>query len=79
MKPIDKNSVSFECCELCHADYGTMLDYCAVCGKNLCHQHMEAGHCGNVPALSGNAETEKWMNENSERMYQDAKRKAVQS
>lgn len=29
-------------------------DYCAVCGKNLCKKCMAAGHCGNVPALSGN-------------------------
>lgn len=30
-----------------------LFDYCMVCSKNLCDQHMAAGCCGNVPAKSG--------------------------
>ena len=30
-----------------------MLDYCAVCSRNLCEHCMERGCCGNVPAISG--------------------------
>jgi len=43
-------------CERCGAtpegEYG-LLDYCAVCSKNLCDKCMANGHCGNVPAKSG--------------------------
>ena len=73
MRPITNKSISYECCELCHADYGKMLDYCAKCGKNLCAKHMAEGHCGEVPALSGNLETEKWMQEHAGEMYEKAK------
>jgi hypothetical protein len=30
-----------------------MLDYCAVCSRDLCPKCMEVGCCGNVPAWSG--------------------------
>lgn len=30
------------------------LDYCAVCGKNLCQTCMANGCCKNKPAKSGN-------------------------
>ena len=44
-------------CEKCGAKaqgaYG-LLDYCAICGKDLCDKCMvEKGCCGRVPALSG--------------------------
>ena len=38
-----------------------MLDYCAVCSKDLCEDCMAAGHCGNVPALSGAKEDENYV------------------
>lgn len=30
-----------------------LLDYCAVCSKDLCPDCMAKGCCGNVPARSG--------------------------
>jgi hypothetical protein len=33
-----------------------LLDYCAVCGANLCADCMAKGHCGHVPAISGTDE-----------------------
>lgn len=30
-----------------------LLDYCAVCSKDLCPACMKLGCCGHVPALSG--------------------------
>lgn len=33
-----------------------LLDYCAVCSKNLCDKCMEEGCCGNKPAKSGTEE-----------------------
>lgn len=43
-------------CEGCGAQaagaYG-LLDYCAVCGADLCDTCMAKGHCGHVPAISG--------------------------
>lgn len=33
-----------------------LLDYCAVCSKNLCDECMKKGCCGNVPAKSGSDE-----------------------
>lgn len=43
-------------CEGCEAappdDYG-LLDYCAICSRDLCDACMNTGCCGNVPALSG--------------------------
>lgn len=33
-----------------------LLDYCAVCSKDLCVACMAQGCCGNVPALSGTEE-----------------------
>ncbi len=45
-------------CERCGAttEPGTfdLMDYCAVCSKNLCPECMAKGCCGNVPAKSGN-------------------------
>jgi hypothetical protein len=55
MKPITPKSISYECCENCHNDFGKMLDYCGKCGRNLCASCMAEGHCGEVPAMSGNA------------------------
>ena len=31
-----------------------LLDYCAVCSRDLCAGCMKKGCCGNVPALSEN-------------------------
>ncbi len=45
-------------CEKCGAvakGY-SLHDYCAVCSKNLCDDCMAKGHCGSVPAKSGNAD-----------------------
>jgi len=33
-----------------------LLDYCAVCSRDLCDDCMAKGCCGNTPARSGNAE-----------------------
>lgn len=33
-----------------------LLDYCAICSKDLCEDCMARGHCGNVPAKSGAVE-----------------------
>jgi hypothetical protein len=47
-------------CERCGAtvpldpDSFELMDYCAVCSKNLCPACMAKGCCGNVPAKSGN-------------------------
>lgn len=30
-----------------------LIDFCAVCGTNLCDNCMEGGCCGRVPAISG--------------------------
>jgi hypothetical protein len=40
-----------------------LLDYCAVCSKDLCDECMAEGCCGNVPALSGTEENDKPMSE----------------
>lgn len=44
-------------CERCGynlpASSFALLDYCAVCSKNLCEACMAKGCCGNKPALSG--------------------------
>lgn len=46
-------------CERCRAtprgEY-ELLDYCAVCSKDLCDECMAKGCCGNVPARSGTEE-----------------------
>lgn len=43
-------------CERCgkgpNGEYG-LLDYCAVCSRDLCDACMAKGCCGNVPARSG--------------------------
>lgn len=39
------------------ADF-SLLDYCAQCGSDLCHEHMAEGCCGHQPALSGIAADE---------------------
>lgn len=42
-------------CERCQAlppGFG-LLDYCAICSKDLCKSCMEKGCCGKVPAVSG--------------------------
>lgn len=41
-------------CERCGYESPDLLDYCGNCGKNLCDKCMAKGHCGHVPALSGN-------------------------
>ena len=33
-----------------------LLDYCAICSRDLCEDCMAKGCCGNVPALSGEKE-----------------------
>lgn len=50
-------------CELCgarsprpKASSYALFDYCAECGANLCDTCMAKGHCGHVPALSGQAD-----------------------
>jgi len=40
-------------CERCQKNYDFLLDYCAICLRNLCNKCMEEGHCNNKPALSG--------------------------
>lgn len=43
-------------CERCMASPGApddLIDYCAVCSKDLCDACMAKGHCGHTPALSG--------------------------
>jgi len=43
-------------CEKCGAKPQgyDMLDYCAICSKDLCRKCMaEKGCCGHIPALSG--------------------------
>jgi len=43
-------------CERCRSSPGApddLIDYCAVCSKDLCDDCMTKGCCGNVPALSG--------------------------
>jgi len=45
-------------CERCGAspvDYN-LHDYCANCSKNLCDDCMDAGCCGEAPAISGTDE-----------------------
>jgi len=44
-------------CERCGAkpEGFALLDYCAVCSKDLCAKCMAQGCCGNVPAQSGTA------------------------
>lgn len=46
-------------CESCGAkpkgEY-ELLDYCAICGRELCGACMAKGCCGHVPAKSGMAE-----------------------
>jgi len=32
------------------------MDYCAICGKNLCDKCMPQGCCGHTPAKSGSEE-----------------------
>ena len=32
------------------------LDFCTVCGEDLCPACMDRGHCGHSPARSGAAE-----------------------
>jgi hypothetical protein len=32
------------------------MDYCAICGKNLCDKFMRQGCCEHIPALSGTEE-----------------------
>jgi hypothetical protein len=32
------------------------MDYCAICGKNLCDKCMQQGCCGKIPAKSGSDE-----------------------
>jgi hypothetical protein len=32
-----------------------LFDYCAECSANLCSACMSIGHCGHVPATSGQA------------------------
>lgn len=34
----------------------SLFDYCAVCSANLCDECMAKGHCGHIPARSGDAE-----------------------
>ena len=42
-------------CERCNkkASGYDLLDYCAVCSRNLCDLCMDKGCCGHVPAKSG--------------------------
>jgi hypothetical protein len=32
------------------------MDYCAICGKDLCDKCMQQGCCAQIPALSGTEE-----------------------
>lgn len=43
-------------CESCGAQNGSafgLLDYCAICSRDLCPGCMGTGCCGHVPAMSG--------------------------
>lgn len=42
-------------CDRCNASTHNydLMDFCAVCSKNLCPACMAKGCCGNVPAKSG--------------------------
>lgn len=45
-------------CERCGAkpEGFKLLDYCAICSKDLCKACMAQGCCGNIPAISENSE-----------------------
>jgi hypothetical protein len=47
-------------CERCRAklpvESYALMDYCAICGKNLCDKCMQQGCCGQIPARSGSNE-----------------------
>jgi hypothetical protein len=47
-------------CERCRAELPAesyeLMDYCTICGKNLCDKCMQQGCCAQIPALSGTEE-----------------------
>ena len=44
-------------CEKCGAQLPSssyeLMDYCGICGMNLCDSCMALDHCGHKPAISG--------------------------